>query len=184
MQNIAILEKNQASAEAQVLLGGVERQLGMIPNLFLTVAHSPAALKGYMQFSGALTAGKLSPKLREQIALATAGRNHCDYCASAHTLLGGKAGLQKDELELNLTGCSNDAKTSSALKFVVAVVEKRGEIEKSTLEDLVAAGFSDEEVVEIIAHIALNIFTNYFNHIAGTEIDFPLVTTKVGSTCS
>ena len=119
MQNIAILEKDNASVEAQELLGAVQKQLGMIPNIFLTFAHSPAVLKGYIQFSGALATGKLSAQLREQIAVATAGKNHCDYCASAHTLLGGKAGVKKEELGLNLAGCSNDPKTASALKFVV-----------------------------------------------------------------
>jgi len=183
MQNIAILEKDNASVEAQELLGAVQKQLGMIPNIFLTFAHSPAVLKGYIQFSGALATGKLSAQLREQIAVATAGKNHCDYCASAHTLLGGKAGVKKEELGLNLAGCSNDPKTASALKFVVEVVEKRGEIDESSLANLVEAGFSDEEVVEIIGHIGLNIFTNYFNHIAGTKIDFPLVTTRAGSAC-
>lgn len=184
MQNIVIVEKSQASTEAQELLGAVEKQLGMVPNIFSTLAHSPAALKGYLQFSGALAGGKLSPKLREQIALATAGRNHCDYCASAHTLLGGKAGIKKDELDLNLTGCSNDDKTSTALKFVTEVIEKRGEVDKSAVAELSAAGFSDAEIVEIIAHIGMNVFTNYFNHIAATEIDFPLVATRASSTCS
>ncbi len=183
MQNISLLEKKLAAPEAQEQLAAVEKQLGMIPNIFLTFAHSPAVLKGYLQFSGALAAGKLPAKLREQIALAAAGKNHCDYCASVHTLLGGKAGVDKAELDLNLTGCSNDPKTASALKFVVEVVEKRGEIDNSSLESLSAAGFSEEEVVEIIGHIGLNIFTNYFNHIANTKIDFPLVSTKAVSAC-
>ncbi len=184
MQNIVVLEREHASREAQELLASVEKQLGVVPNIFLTLAHSPAALKAYLQFSGALAAGKLSPKLREQIALATAGKNHCDYCASAHTLLGGKAGIKKEELELNLTGCSSDAKTSSALEFVINVVEKKGEVDKAAINALAAAGFSNEEVVEIIAHIGMNIFTNYFNHIAATEIDFPHVSTKASTTTS
>lgn len=184
MQNIAAVEKENVSPEAKELLAAVEKQLGMVPNIFLTLAHSPAALKAYLQFSGALAAGKLSPKLREQVALATAGKNHCDYCASAHTLLGGKAGISKEELELNLTGRSGDAKTSSALEFVTEVVEKRGEIDKPAIAALAAAGFSNEEVVEIIAHVGMNIFTNYFNHIAATAIDFPRVNTRAASTCS
>ncbi|MBX9720200.1 MAG: carboxymuconolactone decarboxylase family protein [Candidatus Obscuribacterales bacterium] len=183
MQNIAILEKSQATAEAQQILGAVEKQLGMIPNIFLTFANSPAVLKGYVQFSSALATGKLSAQLREQIAVATAGKNHCDYCASAHTLLGGKAGVKKEELGLNLTACSNDPKTASALKFVSEVIGTKGQIEKSSLADLEAAGFSKEEIVEIIGHIGLNIFTNYFNNIANTTIDFPLVETKTSSAC-
>lgn len=182
MQNIEIIERSQASSDTQQLLNSVEKKMGMLPNLFLTFAHSPAVLKGYLQFSGALAQGKLSAKLKEQIAVATAGKNHCDYCASAHSLLGSQAGVQKDELELNLKGCSNDPKTASALRFVVEIVEKRGDIDKSSIAKLAEAGFSDEEVVEIIGHVGLNMFTNYFNNIAGTKIDFPLVTTRAEST--
>lgn len=177
MQRIAKLDPTSVSGATKDLLAEVEAQMGGVPYLIATMAHSPAALGGYLGLSGALAGGVLPPKLREQIAIAVAGANTCDYCASAHSLLGKKAGVPHDEIERNLAGTSSDTKTAAALAFVVKIVHERGRLDSEDLGAVRAAGYSDEEVVEMVAHAAMNIFTNYFNHIAGTEIDFPLVTT-------
>jgi uncharacterized peroxidase-related enzyme len=153
----------------------VQKKLGVTPNLFKTLAHSPAALGFYLQQSQALASGVLSPALREQIALATAGVNACDYCASAHTLLGKGVGVTAGEAAKNLHGVATDARVDAALKFARAIVEKRGNVSDTQLSNIRAAGYDDAELVEIVAHVAMNIFTNYFNHVAGTEVDFPLV---------
>jgi alkylhydroperoxidase family enzyme len=87
------------------------------------------------------------------------------------------AGVEEDELKRNLGAQSSDSKTQAALSFVKRVVEDRGVVTNDDLADLRSVGFSDAEIVEIIAHIGANIFTNYFNHIAETEIDFPLIST-------
>lgn len=176
--NIEALRKETAPERSRGLLDAVEKQMGSVPNIFLTFAHSPAVLDGYLQFSGSLAKGRLSKKLREQIAVATAGNNQCDYCASAHTFLGKKVGVDEKELSRNLHGESDDPKTKAVLTFVAQVVSLRGQIKPSDLQPLREIGFSEEEIVEIIGHIGLNIFTNYFNHIAGTENDFPAVSTK------
>ncbi len=166
-----------APGEARDILSGVKKQLGMIPNILATMAQSPVALKGYLGFSGALAGGKLTPDLREQIALAVAGTHQCDYCASAHTLMAKGAGVSAEEAALNLTGSANDPKTNAVLQFVRDVVDSRGHPKADALETLRNIGLSDGEITEILAHIGVNIFTNYFNHIAGTEVDFPLVKT-------
>jgi len=157
------------------MLDGVEKALGMTPNLMKTLAHSPAALDGYLKFGAALGGGTLSAAVREQIAIAVAGANSCGYCASAHTALGKKFGVDDAELNRNLRGESRDAKLQAALEFSRSVVEKRGFVDDREVEALRAAGCDDGEIVEIIANIAHNIFTNYFNHIAQTKIDFPEV---------
>ena len=113
--------------------------------------------------------------MREQIALVTAGLNGCDYCASAHTLIGKGAGLSPDELAANLRGRSSDAQTQAALDFATAIVEQRGQISDAQLEAVLAAGYPPGEVVEIVAHVSINLFTNYFNLVAGTLVDFPRV---------
>lgn len=177
MQHIAKLEPTSATGKTKDLLTKVEAQMGGVPNLIATLAHSPAALGGYLGLSGALADGVLPPRLREQIAIAVAGSNTCDYCASAHSLLGKKAGVPQDEIARNLSGASNDTETAAALAFVTKIVQERGRLDAADLGAIRDAGFSDEEIVEMVAHAAMNIFTNYFNHIAGTEIDFPLVTT-------
>lgn len=175
MQRIPALATAAAPAASQPLLEAVGKKLGMVPNLFKTFAHSPAVLKYYLHGSEALGGGVLSAALREQIALVTAGENECDYCASAHTLMGKGAGLAAAEMAHNLRGRSDDAKTQAALNFAAAIVSERGRISDAQLSAVRAAGYGDAEVVEIVANVVANIFTNYFNHIAGTVIDFPVV---------
>jgi uncharacterized peroxidase-related enzyme len=158
------------------ILEAVGKKLGRVPNLVQTVAHSPAALRFYLAQTEALAGGVLNLQLREQIALVAAGINHCDYCASAHTLAGKHSGLGSAELAANLAGRSQDDKVQAALDFAAQILEQRGHISDTTLQDVRSAGYNEAEIVEIIAHVAMNIFTNYFNHIAGTAIDFPFVT--------
>jgi len=161
-----------ASAE---ILSQVKGKIGMVPNLYGAIAHSPAALGAFLAFSRAIGESSISPALREQIALATAGLNNCDYCSSAHTLLGKGAGVDADELASNLVGESADSKTQAALTFAKAIVNKSGWAEDADLAAVRNAGFTQEEIVEIIAVVSINIFTNYFNHIAEVDIDFPIV---------
>lgn len=155
--------------------GAVEKQLGLVPNMMRTMAVSPSALEGYLSFGGALRRGSLPIPLQEQIAIAVAEANGCDYCLSAHTALGRKAGISPGELEANRTARSDDPRTEAALRFAWAVLGERGAVSDDELARVRGAGFSDGEIAEIIAHVALNVFTNYFNRAAGTEIDFPVV---------
>ncbi len=117
----------------------------------------------------------LDARLREQIAVATAGANGCQYCASAHTVLGQGAGVARDELTRNLGGESADEKTAAALAFVRALLQERGDVADAELAAVRTAGFSEAEIVEIVAHVGLNTFTNMFNVLARTTIDFPIV---------
>tara|TARA_A100000171_G_scaffold46627_1_gene51656 strand:+ start:235 stop:786 length:552 start_codon:yes stop_codon:yes gene_type:complete len=177
MQRIERLNEADASAETAELLAAVKQQMGGVPNILGTMARSHAALSGYLGFSGALGKGKLSAKLREQIALTVAGANGCDYCASVHTAVGGQHGVAAEELSDNLEARSADARTQAALTFTAKVMKTRGNVTDSDMKAARDAGFSDEELIEIVGHVALNVFTNYFNHVAGTEIDFPHVRT-------
>lgn len=177
MPRINPIDANIATGSAKQLLDGVKAQLGGVPNLIATFAQSPKVLEGYLALNAALGQGALSARLREQIALTVAGVNNCDYCASAHTVLGRRAGIDAEELSRNLRGQSQDRATQAALNFVRAVVKRRGQMDDDDVEALRSVGFGDGEIVEIVAHIGLNLFTNYFNHIAATEIDFPAVDT-------
>jgi uncharacterized peroxidase-related enzyme len=176
-QRIQPIDPAAAQGQAKRLLDGVAAQLGSVPNIFKTFAQSPAVLEGYLSFSGALAKGTLGAKLREQIALTVAGANGCDYCASAHRFLAKAAGVDSDEVVRNLQGKANDARTAAALQFAQVLVVKRGQVSDNELKAVQSAGFSDEEIVEIIGNVAVNLFTNYFNHVAETEIDFPVVNT-------
>lgn len=177
MPRIQPIDHATATGQAKELLDGVKGAVGMVPNLYATFAQSPAVLEGYLGLSGALGKGVLSPALREQIALVVAGANGCDYCASAHTALGKMAGVEEGELTRNLAGDASDTKVQAALDFAKAIVTKAGRVSDQDLTAVQNAGYVSAEVVEIIAAVTANIFTNYFNHVADTDIDFPVVAT-------
>ena len=164
--------------KAKTLLDNVRHAMGTTPNIFTTFANAPAALEAYLNFNAALSGGALNPKLREQIAVTVAGFNGCDYCAAAHTFLGGKAGVDEAELQANIAGRSSDSKTQAALSFVRTLMAARGHVRDEELQAVRAAGYNDEELIEILAHVALNTFSNYFNETALTEIDFPAIRTS------
>ena len=172
---ITPVDPNQAQGKTKVLLDTVQKKLGATPNLIRTLAVAPAALEGYLNFSQGLAGGSLTARLREQIALTLAGANTCQYCASAHTFIGKSLGLDDNELAANLEASSSDPKVEAALIFVCSIVSKRGWVDDTEVRRVRDAGYSDGEITEIIANVALNIFTNYFNHIARTELDFPPV---------
>lgn len=174
MPRIDLINPEQATGRTKELLERTQAQLGRVPNLYKAMAHSTAALDGYLSFRGALVQGKLSAMLREQIALLVAALNTCEYCVSAHAFRAQKLGLLSQELELNQNAAASDPKTHAALTFVKALVAKHGAIDTAELNQLKAAGWNEEETGEIIAHVALNIFSNYFNHVAQPELDFPL----------
>ena len=166
-----------APANAQSLLEGVKKLLGSVPNLFRLTANSPAALEGYLGLNGALAKGALDPQTRERIALAVAQLNGCDYCLSAHTYLGKNlAKLDDAEIAANRNGASTDPKANAAVRFAVALVHNRGQVSAADVLAVKEAGFSEAELVEIVAHVALNTLTNYLNEAFDTPIDFPVVT--------
>ncbi len=177
MTRITAVTDAQANAAQQALFAAVKAQLGMTPNLMRTVGHSPAALEGYLSLNGALGKGILPVALRERIALTVAQLNGCDYCLSAHTYIGSNiAKLSAEEIKAARMAESSDAKTTAALRFARAVVEQRGRVSDSAVQDVRDAGYNEAEVVEIVLNVSLNILTNYINNVAHTSIDFPVVT--------
>ncbi|NNH32619.1 carboxymuconolactone decarboxylase family protein [Rhizobium sp. SEMIA 4085] len=167
---------NDAPEASRPVLEAIQKQIGSVPNIFRLVSNSPAALSGLTALQGALGKGKLPPATRDRIALTMADANGCDYCLSAHTYTGTKfAKLDETEIEANRRGTSNDPKAAAAVEFARALVDDRGSVASVEIEKVRAAGYSDAEIVEIIAHVALNTFTNYINEALGTEIDFPRI---------
>lgn len=175
MSRIAIPTREAAPAASQPLLDAVNKQLGVVPNLHRLLALSPAALQGYLSLNGALTKA-LDVKTRERIALAVAETNGCDYCLSAHSYLGlNLAKIAAAEIALNRKGTSSDAKADAALRFAVIVAKTRGKVAETDIAAVRRAGFSDAQVIEIIALVAENVLTNFLNNVAATDIDFPVV---------
>jgi uncharacterized peroxidase-related enzyme len=164
-----------ATGKEKALLDAVRSKLGVVPNMTRVMAVSPVVLEAYLGFSGALASGSLDAGTREKLALLTAQENHCNYCLSAHTAIGKMVGLNHDEIVAGRKGSGTNAKTTVALVFAKRVLDTKGEISESDLATVRGAGFSEGEIAEIIAHVALNVFTNYFNIAAGVDIDFPKV---------
>jgi uncharacterized peroxidase-related enzyme len=183
MNRIDIPATIDAAPEAsRPLLEQVKKQLGGAPNLFRLAALSPAALEGYLGMFGALGTGRLPAATRERIALAVAQFNGCAYCLSAHTYLGANvAKLLPEEIAANRNGRSTDATADAAVRFAVQVLETRGGVADADLSAVRAAGYDDAQIVEIVQHVALNVWTNYLNEVAKTDIDFPVAPASVAA---
>jgi uncharacterized peroxidase-related enzyme len=175
MTRVQLVNPAETTPNRQAVLEQINSAFGATPNMFKAVANSPAALKSMWGSFGALGAGVLGAKLSEQIAVAIADRNRCEYCLAAHTVLGKGAGASAEEMAAAQCGTSSDARTGAALKFALQVVSARGQLSSNDVANLRAAGFDDEQIVEILAHVALNLFTNYVNIALDVPVDFPRI---------
>ncbi len=175
MSRLPLVDPSQAQGQTAELFAAVKAKMGRVPNLMKAMANSPAVLEGYLGLSGALAHGTLDPQVRERIAIATAESNGCGYCLAAHSLLGKLAGLDEEERLANRQGHSHDPKADAALVFARTLLERRGRVTAADVQEIRSAGFDDAQIAEIIAHVALNVLTNYFNNAVETPIDFPAV---------
>jgi uncharacterized peroxidase-related enzyme len=175
MSKLPAIQTEAATGKAKELLQAVQAKLKITPNMTRVMANSPAVLEAYLSFSGALAGGALAPKLREEIALEVGEQNSCQYCVSAHAAIGKMTGLSDGEIAAAREARSDSAKDEAALRFAHAIVAKKGHATDADLQAVQRAGFTDGEIAEIIAHVALNLFTNYFNTTAGVEVDFPKI---------
>ena len=175
MSRIPLVQPAAAQGEAYAVLSQIHQVFGATPNMFKAVANSAPALKAMWSFFGALGGGALDARLGEQIAVAVADRNRCEYCLAAHTALGRKAGASAEEMAAAQAGESSDPRTQAALRFALKLVEQRGQVSDADVQALRSAGYGDGEVVEILAHVALNLFTNYVNVAFDVPVDFPAV---------
>lgn len=169
------IDPAQATGKAKTIFDALQAKLGLVPNLTRGLANSPAALEAYVAMKTALGGGSIDARFGERIALATAEANDCDYCLSAHSFFGARLGLNESEIAAARTGESGDARISEGLRFAKLLTEKRGRITTADVDRVRAAGYSDGEIAELVAHVAVNVFTNYFNLVNVTPIDFPHV---------
>ena len=175
MSRINVIDQHNANPEQKALLDAIQGQLGMVPNFLKVFANSPVALQAFLGLHGVANAGSLSPQTRERIALALAQQNTCEYCLSAHTAIGRKAGLTGDEIAAARAGGSEDAKAAVAVKLARSLVEHKGDITTAELTEAREAGYSDADIVEIITHVGMNLLTNILGKASRVDIDFPKV---------
>jgi uncharacterized peroxidase-related enzyme len=176
MIRLKALSPDEVAGKTKEMFTAVNNKFGVVPNMIRTMGNSPALLEAYLNFSAALDRGTLGAKTNKLIALTVAESNQCNYCLSIHTYLGVNL-LKIDAVALDASrgGKSNDAKTQAILIFAKALISKRGLVNDADVNAVKATGVTNGEVGEIVGHVALNMFTNYFNNTANTEIDFPLV---------
>jgi len=175
MPRLDIVDLNKATGEQKEILSQIQGAFGTTPNMFKTIANSTPALKMMWSAFGALGSGKIGSKLSEQIAVAVANANRCEYCLAAHTALGKGAGLTAEAMSQAQIGKSSDPKTQAALNFSLSIVKHRANISPDDFAMMKKVGFDEEEIAEVLAHVALNIFTNYTNVAFDVTVDFPKV---------
>ena len=176
MTRLKTVSPESATGKTKELYGVIKGKLGVVPNMMQTMGNSSAFLEGYLNLGGALGNGTLGAKVGELIALTVAEANSCNYCLSAHSYISANLlKLDSNSIDAARNASSADLKTNAILKFAKILVDKKGNVQDSDVAALRQAGVTEGEVGEIIGHVALNILTNYFNTVAGTEIDFPVV---------
>jgi uncharacterized peroxidase-related enzyme len=175
MSRITPLQPDDAPSETRELLDRIRNAFGTIPNGTRVLARSSAALDGWWAFHSALAASDLSRKLREQLAVLTATHNGCGYCLSGHTAAARAVGVSPDDAAAAQQGEASDPHAAAVLEFGAAVLHDRGDVADAVIDAARRAGLSDADLLDIIAVIALTTFTNYYNRLAHTELDFPPV---------
>lgn len=175
MARIQPLAIEAADPTTATTLHAVKTKIGMVPNLFATLARAPAALNGYLALADALSKGQLNARQREIVALTVAQANQCQYCLSAHTLIGKGAGLSEDAIRDARAGKSSNPQDHAIAVLASKLVKQQGNLSRADLNTAHAAGIDDGLVLEVVVNVAFNVLTNYTNHVAETDIDFPVV---------
>ena len=165
--------RDSAPEASKPLLAQVESTFGFVPNLTATLAESPAALAGYLQFSSTIQEhSALSPQEQQIVMLAVSEANGCDYCMAAHSLIAGMAQVP-EETVATLRECREltDPKEAALATFARGVIEHRGWVPESDQEAFLAAGFTQRQLLDVVAIVALKTLSNYANHLAHTPLD-------------
>ena len=173
MAYIRPIDRSQADSSINITLDAIKAKLGKVPNLFLTLATTPVALNAYVQLGDVVGRGKLNAKQREQIALTVGEANSCEYCLAAHSAIGDMVGLKPAQIAAAREARADTARDSAMLQLARAIIEHRGNVPTGELDTFKATGLSDGDVLEVLVNVVLNIYTNYANHIARTQVDFP-----------
>ncbi len=172
MQTLRPIDPVTASDKIMEDLAAIETRLGRSSNMLRVMAHSPAILEAYINFNHAFEQTCMTPKLRSLIAMVVAQINGCEYTLSIAMTLGHRAGLSDEDLKAARRAEASDPQIAAALRFAADIVRDRGRVDASAVEQLQSTGYNDQAIVEIIALVGLNLFRNYFNLIAKTEVEF------------
>lgn len=173
MDVLNVLTYEEAGEEAREAMEAMKKKMGKVPNIYAAMLHSPAAFKGLMAFKEGLGKGVITHKEAEAVAMVVGEQNQCGYCVAAHTALAKMNGFSAEEAKALRKAQSDDARLDALVKLAKEISQTRGRPGDEAVKTFYDAGYDDQALVEVIAHVCVNIFTNYFNHIADPDIDFP-----------
>ena len=177
MSRLSVPSFESATGATADIYGQIKKAIGSVPNTFAAIgAHGPAALKAVLAADAVLALGNLSKRDQETIKLVISGVAGCDYCVAAHSLLGKLAGLKPEELKNIRDGKpTGDVKRDALVRFVRKLAATSGTVSDADFAAIKDAGYSDAQLVDISLAFATTVFTNVFNRINDTDIDFPAV---------
>lgn len=173
MKTINVPTRDQVSQANQALLDNLKKGLGMVPNLYATLALSENALGNYLTFQNAKSS--LSAKAREVINLVVSQVNGCQYCLSAHTVIGGMVGFTPEQiLEIRRGGASFNAQFDALAKLVKNIATERGHANPALVQAFFDVGWTQENLIDAIVVIGDKTITNYLHGTTLVPVDFPL----------
>jgi uncharacterized peroxidase-related enzyme len=177
MSRITVPTVESATGATAEVYAQVKKAAGTIPNLFVVLgALAPEVLKAVLNAEGVLSAGTLSKQELETIKLLVSELTGCDYCVAAHSMLGKTTGLSVDTLwQIRAAQPTGDPRRDALVRFVQELQQTTGTLSEEEFAAIKMAGYTDAQLAEIALAIAMTVFTNTFNRINDTDIDFPLV---------
>jgi Uncharacterized conserved protein len=175
MSRITALSPDQVPDESKPTLDAFSSNIGFTPNMMATFARSPAAFNAWAVLLGSLSK-TLDVKTRDSIGLAVSEVNGCNYCLTVHSFTAEHmAKLPLDEIILARKGHAHEPKRDAAIQFARKVIEYRGQVSDADLKSVLAAGYSEANVIEIVALVAMYSLTNFLNNVFDPDRDFPAV---------
>lgn len=161
-----------APEESKKILAGAAGKYGFTPNLLAVLAESPAALKAYTSLAGAVAETSLTPTEQQVVVMTTSFENACTYCMAAHSTISGMTGVADDVVESLRTGSAiTDPKLNALAEFTREAVRNNGLVDSTITEAFLAAGYTNESILDVITGIAQKTISNYTNHFAHTPVD-------------
>jgi uncharacterized peroxidase-related enzyme len=174
MPRTAALKPEQVPVDSKPTLDAFSKNIGFTPNMMATFAQSPIAFNAWATFRSSLNKA-LDMKTREAISLIVSEVNGCNYCLAVHSYAANMAKMPAEEIILARKGRATDPKRDAAVQFAHKVIEARGQVSDADVKAVRDAGYTDANVMEIIALVALYSLTNFFNNVFDPEKDFPAV---------
>lgn len=172
MTTFAVPTRDDVSPANQATFDALQSKLGFVPNLYATLGYSDNALGSYLALQNAKSS--VTGKAREVVNLVVSQVNECEYCLAAHTAIGGMVGFNADQiLEIRRGSASFDPKLDALAKLVHSITVNRGAADQNLVDAFFAAGWTKENLVDVIVTIGDKIITNYLHRTTEVPVDFP-----------